>query len=85
MEIAARLAQSDPANAGWRRDLSVSHNKIGDVLRDQGDLPAALVSFQSAMRIAERLAQSDPTNATWRRDLERIGKRISDVEARRGS
>jgi hypothetical protein len=31
LAIAARLAEADPDNAGWQRDLSVSHNKIGDV------------------------------------------------------
>jgi tetratricopeptide (TPR) repeat protein len=29
--VAERLAEADPGNAGWQRDLSVSHNKIGDV------------------------------------------------------
>ena len=33
LAIADRLAKADPGNAGWQRDLSVSHEKIGDVLR----------------------------------------------------
>ena len=33
MDIAERLAEADPGNAGWQRDLSVSHDNIGDVLR----------------------------------------------------
>ena len=36
LRIAERLAKSDPGNAGWQRDLSVSYNKVGDVLVDQG-------------------------------------------------
>jgi hypothetical protein len=32
MTIAERLAASD-RNADWQRDLSVSHNQIGDALR----------------------------------------------------
>ncbi len=40
--VLQRLAAADPGNAGWQRDLSVSHNKIGDVLSAQGDLNAAL-------------------------------------------
>ena len=28
-----RLAQSDPGNAGWQRDLSVSYAKLADVYR----------------------------------------------------
>jgi hypothetical protein len=30
-DIISRLAKSDPGNASWQRDLSVSPNKIGDV------------------------------------------------------
>ena len=69
LAIRERLAQADPGNAGWQRDLSVSHNKIGDVLQAQGDLAAALTSYQASLAIAERLAQADPGNAGWQRDL----------------
>jgi hypothetical protein len=54
---------------GWRRDLSVSHNKIGDVLVAQGDLPGALVEFRAGMAIRKALADADAGNAGWRRDL----------------
>ena len=33
-----RLAKSDPGNAGWQRDLSVSYDKVGDVQVAQGNL-----------------------------------------------
>jgi tetratricopeptide (TPR) repeat protein len=58
-----RLATADPGNAGWQRDLSVSHERIGDVLRAQGNLTAALESYQASLAIAERLAAADPGNA----------------------
>ena len=35
------LAKSDPGNAGWQRDLSVSHERIGGVQVAQGDLAGA--------------------------------------------
>ena len=35
----------------------------------QGDLMAALTSYQAALAIAERLAKADPGNAVWQRDL----------------
>ena len=69
LAIAERLAQSDPGNAGWQRDLSVATNEIGDVLVAQGNLPEALKSFRDGLAIRERLAQSDPGNAGWQRDL----------------
>ena len=69
LAITERLAKSDPGNAGWQRDLSVSHNKIGDVQVAQGNLPAALTSYQASLAIRERLAKADPGNAGWQRDL----------------
>ena len=52
LAIAERLAKADPGNAGWQRDLSVSHNKIGDVQQAQGDLAAALTSYQASLAIS---------------------------------
>ena len=65
---AERLAKSDPGNAGWQRDLSVSYEKVGGVQVAQGALKAALKSYSDSLAIAERLAKSDPGNAGWQRD-----------------
>ena len=56
-----RLADARPGSAGWQRDLAVAHNKIGDVLVEQGDLAQALKSYQASLAIRERLAAADPT------------------------
>jgi hypothetical protein len=56
LAIADRLAKSDPGNAGWQRDLSVSYNKIGGLLVAQGNLPEALKSFRDGHDIIDRLA-----------------------------
>jgi hypothetical protein len=45
-DIFERLAEADPGNAGWQRDLSVSQDRIGDVQVEQGDLAAALTSYR---------------------------------------
>jgi hypothetical protein len=42
--IAEPIAKADPGNARWQRDLAVSRNMIGNVLFEQGNLPAALKS-----------------------------------------
>ena len=69
LAIRDRLAQSDPGNAQWQRDLGISNERIGDVLVAQGDLADALKSYQAKQAIIDRLAQSDPGNAGWQRDL----------------
>ena len=48
--IRDRLAKADPGNAGWQRDLSVSYDRIGDVLVAQGNLPEALKSYPRLAR-----------------------------------
>ncbi len=80
-----RLAATDPSNAGWQRDLSVSHNKVGDVLLDQGDLAGALGAYRQSLAVAERLAAADPSNAQWQQDLGISNERIGDVLLTQGN
>jgi len=83
--IVDRLAKSDPGNADWQRDLSVSYEKVGDVQVAQGSLPAALTSYQASLAIAERLVKSDPGNADWQRDLSVSYEKVGDVQVAQGS
>jgi tetratricopeptide (TPR) repeat protein len=85
LAIADRLAKSDPGNAGWQRDLSISQEKIGDVLGAQGNLPAALDSYKASLAIRDRLAKSDPGNAGWQRDLSVAHNKIGDVLGAQGN
>ena len=50
LAIREALAARDPANTEWQRDLSVSHDKIGDVLVAQGDGPGALAAYRKRPR-----------------------------------
>jgi hypothetical protein len=80
LAIAERLAKADPGNVGWQRDLFVSRAKIGDVLVEQGNLPAALEYFRASLAIAERLAKTDPGNAGWQRDLAGSLSNVANVQ-----
>ncbi len=85
MRSADRLAKSDPGNAGWQRDLSVSYDRVGDVLVAQGNLPEALKTFRDGLAIRDRLAKSDPGNAGWQRDLSVSYDRVGDVLVAQGN
>ena len=84
-EQAFREALGAAIRSGDERDLSVSHNKIGDVQRAQGDLAAALTSYQASLAIADRLAKADPGNAGWQRDLSVSHEKIGDVQRAQGN
>ncbi|MBT4690738.1 MAG: tetratricopeptide repeat protein [Rhodospirillaceae bacterium] len=59
----ARLPESE------KRNRAVLLDGIANVLKDQGDLSAALQSYRAALVIRERLADADPKHAGWQRDL----------------
>ena len=85
LAIGDRLAKADPNNAGWQRDLSVSYDKVGDVLVAQGNLPEALKAFQAVSRLRDRLAKADPNNAGWQRDLSVSYNKVGDVLVAQGN
>ncbi|HUH08794.1 MAG TPA: hypothetical protein VML96_13420 [Egibacteraceae bacterium] len=64
-----RLAAVSPDDPQAPRDLSVSQDRIGDVLGAQGDGPGALAAYRQGLGIAEALAARDPANTQWQMDV----------------
>jgi tetratricopeptide (TPR) repeat protein len=77
-------AEAAARRIGDERDLSVSHDRIGNVKLSQGDLPGALAAYTASTAIAERLAARDPANSDWQRDLSVSHNRIGDVKVSQG-
>jgi tetratricopeptide (TPR) repeat protein len=69
MAILERLAAHDAANTEWQRGLSISHERIGELLAAQGDLAGALLAQRASLLVRERLAARDATNAQWQQDV----------------
>ncbi len=84
-DAAFRGAMEAARRTGDERDLSVSYNRVGDVLVAQGNLPEALKTFRDGLAISDRLAQSDPDNAGWQRDLSVSYDRVGDVLVAQGN
>ncbi|MGI9417153.1 MAG: toll/interleukin-1 receptor domain-containing protein [Geminicoccaceae bacterium] len=63
----------------WHRDLTVCHNKVGDVLRALGDLDGALEEYQAGLAIREQVTDSDSSNTKWQRDLLASSNKIGSV------
>ena len=81
LAVADRLLKSAPENAGWQRDLSVSYDKIGDVLEAGGNLFEALKTYQESLAIRDRLAKADPNNADRQHDLVMSQDRVATPKA----
>lgn len=67
--MARRLKCGNPSNTQWQRDLSVSHERLGNVAVAQGKLDEAARSYSEALAIRKKLAEGDPSNTQWQRDL----------------
>jgi len=84
LAIVGRLAAADPGNAGWQRDLSVSHGRIANMLAAEGDRAGALEAYRTGLAIVGRLAAADPGNAGWQRNLFVSHNSIGDMLAAEG-
>jgi hypothetical protein len=62
----------------------VSHIKMGDVLRDQGDLAGALAVYRESLVVSRRLAEADPSNARWQRNLSFVLTELSEFYDQHG-
>ncbi len=85
LKISRRLAELDPGNAGWQRELAVAHGRMGGVLESQGNLTGALESFGEYLKISRRLAELDPGNAGWQRELAVAHSRVGGVLESQGN
>jgi tetratricopeptide (TPR) repeat protein len=98
LAIAERLAKADPGNAQWQYDLGISNERIGgqydlgisnerigDVQMAQGDLAAALKSYEAKRDIISSLARSNPGNAFLYRDLSVSYQKVGDVLEAQGN
>ena len=75
----AQLAQSNPGNAGWQRDLSVSLNKVASAETKQGNVADALKSYHSSLVVMRRLITLAPGNKNWQSDLTFVEDRIGAI------
>jgi hypothetical protein len=69
LHIAERLAAADPDNTQYQRDVSVSINRVADVLGARGDTDGALEHYTRGMHIDEQLSAADSENAGHQRDV----------------
>jgi len=79
LAIFRRLAELEPSNAGWQREMAVAHSRVGGVLQAQGRLEAAQAAFEQSLSISRRLVEQDPSNAGWQRELAVAQSRVGGV------
>ncbi len=79
------MADTDPGNAIWQRDIAVGLNKIGDVKYFvDHDPTGALAAYEESLAISRRLADANNGNAGLERDASVSLDKIADVKRSTG-
>jgi len=78
------LSRSDPNNAEWQRDLSVSYDRVGDISAARGDRDGALKAYKDGLDIRKALAARDPNNVVWQTDLVVSAWKLAEAGAKDG-
>ena len=69
LEMAKRLAASDPANSQRQFELGQSHFWVGFLRWKERKLDLALAEFESYLQISKALVAQDPQNQEWQVEL----------------
>ena len=83
--VLEELVGAYPENTGWKRDLSISWSKVGDIEKARGNLSQAQDAYEKAQTIRLELTEKDPTNTKWQRDLGVSWSQFGDIEKARGN
>ncbi len=79
MDSLEAVTEQAPKDWGALRNLSVSYNKLGNLLRGLGQGAEARKFFEKALAIAERLARQEPDRADFQRDLSVSYNKLGDL------
>ena len=79
-----RLATAVPTDAQAQRDLAISFDRLGDVLRQQEEIGAALERYREGLRIRQRLATAAPSEARAQGDLFASFHKIGSILLQQG-
>ena len=82
IRVCTALAEREPGNTGYQRDLSVSYERLADLARAEGDPDTARRFYTDGLDIARGLAQREPGNTGYQRDLSISYERLADLALR---
>jgi tetratricopeptide (TPR) repeat protein len=72
LSIMEKLAENEPPNAGWQRELSMLYGRLADKLAikgKKGNYPEVVERYRNALKGFGKLAAQDPTNVDWQYNL----------------
>lgn len=80
LAIRQELLAQAPADVKIREDLTSNHDKVGDVLRETGELEESLRSYRQSLSLRQQLLAEDRANRVARRNLAIAHQRIGEIQ-----
>ena len=80
LAIGRRLAERDPSNAVWQRELAVTCWRIAQLEVKAGRRAAALPLYEEASRILGFLAETAPGFAQWAKEKEDVESELAQLK-----
>src|SRR5262249_40393191 len=71
------LATADRSNVSWQYDLAVSHERLADVLIEQGKVEDAVVDFRASLKIRDSLLAADPDSVQRQIEVAGVQRRLA--------
>jgi len=85
LAIREGLATAEPERADYQRDLSISYDRLGDLMQALGQGEAARRYYEQGLAIVEALAEAaGPEHVDYQGVLVVALHRMADVEPKRG-
>lgn len=81
LAISRRLAEADPSNAGWQRELAVELVRFSRIESAPGQRQQRLSRLREARTIFDQLIDPSPDKVDWRRELEIVAAELRAVES----
>jgi hypothetical protein len=78
------VVATDPSNADWLHDVSVTNERLGYVLKLRRDLANAVVAYHDGLIIAKALVAKDPENGDLLHDVSVFNDGLGDVLLEQG-
>ena len=60
-----KMAATDPFNADWQLNLSITYGNLGALHRERGEFEAAWERYKASLDILQKLVEIDPTITDW--------------------
>ncbi len=82
LAISQRLAEQDPSNAGWQRDLAIAFLRLARLKAESKNRSTALMLYKEVYQIYKTLVKMAPKASAWAREFKALKAELSHFRSK---